>query len=74
MLRIGVVGEHSVCVEVRPVRAGGAYGRENADMSNHKAGEKPAPRKPKVSSATSIDGGLGDPKVMAKAGADGKAG
>ena len=43
-------------------------------MSNRKAGEKPAPRKSKVSSATRIGGGLGDPKVMAKAEADGKAG
>ncbi len=36
-------------------------------MSNRKARENRAPRKSKVSSATKIDGGLGDPKVMAKA-------
>ena len=41
-------------------------------MSNRKAGERPAPRKSKVSSATAIDGGLGGPKAMAFAGADGQ--
>ena len=40
-------------------------------MSNRKAGEKPAPRKSKVSSATEIGGGLGGPKAMAKAGVEG---
>ena len=31
------------------VRTGGLYRRDYADMSNDKAGEKPARRKPKVS-------------------------
>ena len=47
-------------------------GRENVGMSNRKADEKSAPRKSKVSSATKIDGGLGDPKAMAKAAAEGQ--
>ena len=54
------------------MRAAGAMGRENAGMSNRKIGEKPVPRKFKVSSATEIDGGLGGPKVMAKAATDGQ--
>ena len=41
-------------------------------MSNHKADEKSAPRKSKVSSATAIVGGLGGPKAMAKAAAEGQ--
>ena len=41
-------------------------------MSNRKVGEKPTPRKSKVSSATGIDGGLGGPKRMAKAARDGQ--
>ena len=41
-------------------------------MSNHKFGEKPNPRKPKVSVAMAISHGLGGPKVMAKAAADGQ--
>ena len=40
----------------------GALGGENVGMSNHKSGESPARRKPKVSSAMSIIGGLGVPK------------
>ena len=40
-------------------------------MSNHKAGEKPAPRKSKVSSATEIGGGLGEPKAMVKTAVEG---
>ncbi len=41
-------------------------------MSNHKADAKSAPQKSKVSSATKIDGGLGGPKAMAKAAAEGQ--
>ena len=52
MRSIGVVEEHSYCVEVGPVRAGGAMGRENAGTSSKNAGESPARRKPKVSRAT----------------------
>ena len=40
----------------------GALGRENVGMSNRKSGESPDRRKPKVSSAMSIIGGLGVPK------------
>ena len=41
-------------------------------MSNRKFGEKPDPRKSEVSVAMSISHGLGGPKVMAKAAADGQ--
>ena len=41
-------------------------------MSNHKADEKSAPQKSKVSVAMAIIHGLGDPKAMARAAADGK--
>ena len=44
------------------MRLAGALGRENVGMSNHKAAESAARRKPKVSSAMSIIGGLGVPK------------
>jgi len=54
------------------VRAIGAYGRENVGMSNRNVAEKAAPRKSKVSSAMEINGGLGGPKAMAKAAADGQ--
>lgn len=57
----GVVGEHSHCCEAGPARACGALGRENVGMSNRKARENRAPRKSKVSSATKVGGGLGDP-------------
>ena len=40
-------------------------------MSNHNPAEKAGPRKSKVSSAMEINGGLGGPKAMAKAEADG---
>ena len=55
-----------------PARAAGAHGRENVGMSNRNVGEKPAPRKPKVSVAMAIIHGLGGPKAMAKAGVDGQ--
>ena len=44
------------------VKLAGALGRENVGMSNHKTGERPVRRKPEVSSAMAIIGGLGDPK------------
>jgi len=53
------------------VRSAGAQGRENVGMSNHKVGEKPTPRKSKVSVALAISHGLGGPKAMAKAAVDG---
>ena len=67
-----MVGEHLKCTEAGPVRAGGAFGRENVGMSNHKADEKSAHRKSKVSLAMEISQGLGGPKAMAKAAADGQ--
>ena len=44
------------------MKSAGALGGENVGMSNHKRGETPRRRKPKVSSAMSITGGLGDAK------------
>ena len=44
------------------MKSAGALGGENVGMSNHKSGEIPDRRKPKVSSAMSIIGGLGVPK------------
>ncbi len=44
------------------MRRAGALRRENVGMSNHKSGESPDRRKPEVSSAMTIIGGLGDPK------------
>ena len=67
-----MVGEHSDCVEAGPARACGAFGRENVGMSNHNPNEKLRPRKSKVSVALAINHGLGDPKAMAKAAADGE--
>jgi len=43
------------------VKRAGALGRENVGMSNRKSGERPDRRKPKVSSAMAIIGGLGAP-------------
>ena len=44
------------------MRHAGAFGGENVGMSNRKSGENPDRRKPKVSSAMSIIGGLGATK------------
>ena len=44
------------------VKSTGALGRENVGMSNRKSCESQDRRKPEVSSAMSIIGGLGDPK------------
>ena len=49
------VGERSVRAEAHRVTGGGAYGSENAGTSNHNAGENPARRKTKVSSAMVIN-------------------
>ena len=54
------------------MRACGALGRENVGMSNHNPNEKLEPQKSKVSVALSINHGLGGPKAMAKAAADGQ--
>ena len=66
-----MVGEHSGSVEARPARASGGSGRANVGMSNHNPNEKLEPRKSKVSVALAINHGLGGPKAMAKAAADG---
>ena len=68
----GKVGERSYCSEERPARAFGAIRSANVGMSNHKADEKSAPQKSKVSVAMAINHGLGDPKAMVKTAADGK--
>ena len=44
------------------MKSTGAMGRENVGMSNRKSGESPDRRKPEVSSAMAIIGGLGVPK------------
>ena len=44
------------------MKCAGAFRRENVGMSNRKSGERPDRRKPKVSSAMAIIGGLGVPK------------
>ena len=49
------VGERSVRTEAKGVTHSGAYGSENAGTSNHNAGENPARRKTKVSSAMVIN-------------------
>jgi len=67
-----MVGEHSLCSEAASARSGGAQGRENVGMSNHNPNEKLEPRKSKVSVALAINHGLGGPKAMAKAAADGQ--
>ena len=66
------VGEHSYCIEAASARSGGAVRRENVGMSNHYPNEKLGPRKSKVSVALAINHGLGGPKAMAKAEADGQ--
>jgi hypothetical protein len=67
-----MVGERSQGAEAPAARRGGALGSENVGMSNRKFGEKPDPRKSKVSVAMTISHGLGGPKAMAKAAADGQ--
>ena len=49
-----MVGEHSKCNEGGSARTAGVLGRENVGMSNRNVGEKPTPRKPKVSVAMAI--------------------
>jgi hypothetical protein len=44
-----VVGEHSMVGRSQTVRTGRRNGRDHADISSEKAGEKPARRKPKGS-------------------------
>ena len=61
-LRWFTVGEHFKLLRRCVVKHAGALGRENVGMSNRTSGESPDRRKPKVSSAMSIIGGLGVPK------------
>ena len=51
-----MVGERSVSLRRCVEKHAGGIRSANADMSNVKAGEKPARRKPKVSCSTFIDG------------------
>ena len=55
-MKMQVVGERSVSLRRWFERTAGGIRSANADMSNVKAGEKPARRKPKVSCSTFIDG------------------
>ena len=71
---VRVVEERSVRAEVRLVRADGVHRSENVGMSSMKACKNQARRKPKVSWATMIDPGLGDPKARPKGVVDGRAG
>jgi len=56
------------------VRAGGAFGSENAGTSSKNGCERHPRRKPKVSRATRIVPGLVDPKARPKGVTDGRAG
>lgn len=67
-----MVGEHFDRTEAQSVRMSGVVRRENVGMSNHNPNEKLEPRKSKVSVALAINHGLGGPKAMAKAAADGQ--
>ena len=54
---IWMVEEHSIGLRRCTARYAGGIGRENVGMSNEKAGEKPARRKPKVSRGRLIRSG-----------------
>ena len=68
----GAIEERSLQRRSPTVRSSGAERSETVGMSNHKAGENPARRIPKVSHATSIDVGLVGPKVRLRSVADGQ--
>lgn len=72
MFYIREVGEHPNICEVGFERTYGEVRRENVGMSNRIPNEKLGRRKSKVSVAMAIIHGLGDPKAMAKAAADGE--
>ncbi len=72
MRALGAVEERSLQHRSRTVRSCGAERSETVGMSNHKAGENPARRIPKVSHATSIGVGLVGPKVRLRSVADGQ--
>ena len=70
-----VVGERSVSLRRWFERTAGGIRSANADMSNVKAGEKPARRKPKVSCSTFIrssEQGESAPKARLRSVVDGK--
>ena len=67
-----MVGERSICTEAGRATAGGAYGSENAGMSNRNAREIRAHRKSKVSWAMAITPGLVGPKARPKGVVDGQ--
>jgi len=69
-----VVEEHSSSTEAYTARWRGAAGSENVGISSIKAGENPARQKLKVSWATTIDPGWGDPKPRPKGVGDGRDG
>ena len=69
-----MVEEHFSSVEAQAARPRGAAGRENVGISSKKADEKSARRKFKVSWATIIVPGLGDPKLRPKGVGDGRDG
>ena len=56
-----MVEERFYAVEVQGVSPDGGIGSENVGISNKKAGENPAHRKPKVSWAMTFNPGLGGP-------------
>ncbi len=56
-MKMQVVGERSVSLRRCVEKHAGGIRSANADMSNVKAGEKPARRKPKVSCSTFIGAG-----------------
>jgi hypothetical protein len=60
-LKVAAVEEHCVSLRRSTVRTAGGITRDYADMSSENAGEKPAHRKPKVSSVKVICGGLVGP-------------
>ena len=60
-LKVQVVEEHCVSLRRSTVRTAGGITSDYADMSSENAGEKPAHRKPKVSSVKVICGGLVGP-------------
>jgi hypothetical protein len=66
-----LVGERSLCDEVKGVSHGGAQGSENVGMSNRNVSEILTPRKSKVSWAMAIIPGLVDPKARPKGVVDG---
>jgi hypothetical protein len=60
-LKTPAVEEHCVSLRRSIARTAGGITRDYADMSSENAGEKPAHRKPKVSSVKVICGGLVGP-------------